>query len=93
MNKTELIEAIAKETGLTKKDAGKAVDAFVDTVSKALKKKDKVQLVGFGTFETVKRAARTGKNPQTGAALKIPASTAPKFKPGKALKDLVNNKH
>ncbi|MBP3784455.1 MAG: HU family DNA-binding protein [Butyrivibrio sp.] len=90
MNKTELIEAIAKETGLTKKDAGKAVDAFVDTVSKALKKKDKVQLVGFGTFETVKRAARTGKNPQTGATLKIPASTAPKFKPGKALKDLVN---
>ncbi|MBP3197972.1 MAG: HU family DNA-binding protein [Butyrivibrio sp.] len=90
MNKSELIDAIAKETGLSKKDSGKAVDAFVDTVSKALKKKDKVQLVGFGTFETVKRAARTGKNPQTGAALKIPASTAPKFKPGKALKDLVN---
>ncbi len=92
MNKTELIEAIAKESGLTKKDAGKALDAFTTTVGKELKKKGKVQLVGFGTFETVKRAARTGKNPQTGAALKIPASVAPKFKAGKALKDLVNKK-
>ena len=90
MNKTELIDAIAKETGLSKKDSGKAVDAFVDTVTKALKKKDKVQLIGFGTFETAKRAARTGKNPQTGAAIKIPASIAPKFKAGKALKDAVN---
>ena len=90
MNKTELIDAIAKETGLSKKDSGKAVDAFVDTVTKALKKKDKVQLIGFGTFETAKRAARTGKNPQTGAAIKIPASVAPKFKAGKALKDIVN---
>ena len=90
MNKTELIDAIAKETGLSKKDSGKAVDAFVDTVTKALKKKDKVQLIGFGTFETAKRAARTGKNPQTGAAIKIPASVAPKFKAGKALKDAVN---
>ncbi len=92
MNKTELIDAIAKETGLSKKDSGKAVDAFVDTVTKALKKKDKVQLIGFGTFETAKRAARTGKNPQTGAAIKIPASIAPKFKAGKALKDAVNKK-
>lgn len=92
MNKTELIDAIAKETGLSKKDSGKAVDAFVDTVTKALKKKDKVQLIGFGTFETAKRAARTGKNPQTGAAIKIPASVAPKFKAGKALKDAVNKK-
>ena len=90
MNKPELIDAIAKETGLSKKDSGKALDAFVDTVTKALKKKDKVQLVGFGTFETAKRAARTGKNPQTGAAIKIPASIAPKFKAGKALKDAVN---
>ena len=90
MNKSELIDAIAKETGLSKKDSGKAVDAFVDTVTKALKKKDKVQLIGFGTFETAKRAARTGKNPQTGAAIKIPASVAPKFKAGKALKDAVN---
>lgn len=92
MNKSELVDAIAKETGLSKKDSEKAVKAFVDVVSKTLKKKDKVQLVGFGTFETVKRAARTGKNPQTGAAIKIPASTAPKFKPGKALKDAVNKK-
>ncbi len=92
MNKSELIDAIAKETGLSKKDSGKAVDAFVDTVTKALKKKDKVQLIGFGTFETAKRAARTGKNPQTGAAIKIPASIAPKFKAGKALKDAVNKK-
>ena len=92
MNKTELVDAIAKETGLTKKDAGNALDAIIETVSKALKKKDKVQLVGFGTFETSKRAARTGKNPQTGEAIKIPAAVVPKFKPGKALKDAVNKK-
>ena len=92
MNKTELVDAIAKETGLSKKDSEKAVKAFVDVVSKQLKKKDKVQLVGFGTFETTKRAARTGKNPQTGAAIKIPAATVPKFKAGKALKDAVNGK-
>ena len=90
MNKTELIEAISKEAGLTKKDAGKALEAFTGAVTKELKKKGKVQLVGFGTFETTKRAARTGKNPQTGAALKIPAATVPKFKAGKALKDTVN---
>ena len=92
MNKTELVDAIAKETGLTKKDAGNALDAITENVSKALKKKDKVQLVGFGTFETSKRAARTGKNPQTGEAIKIPAAVVPKFKPGKALKDAVNKK-
>ena len=92
MNKTELIDAIAKEAGLSKKDAAAALNAFTDTVTKELKKKGKVQLVGFGTFETTKRAARTGKNPQTGAAIKIPASVAPKFKAGKALKDLVNKK-
>ena len=92
MNKTELVDAIAKETGLSKKDSEKAVKAFTDAVSKELKKKGKVQLVGFGTFETAKRAARTGKNPQTGKEIKIPASVAPKFKPGKALKDLVNGK-
>ena len=90
MNKTELVDAIAKETGLSKKDSEKAVKAFTETVSKELKKKGKVQLVGFGTFETAKRAARTGKNPQTGAAIKIPAATVPKFKAGKALKDAVN---
>lgn len=92
MNKAELVDAIAKETGLSKKDSEKAVNAFVNSVSGALKKKDKVQLVGFGTFETIKRAARAGKNPQTGAAIKIPASIAPKFKPGKALKEAVNGK-
>ena len=92
MNKSELVDAIAKETGLSKKDSDAALKAFVDTVTKALKKKDKVQLVGFGTFETAKRAARSGKNPQTGAAIKIPASIAPKFKAGKALKDAVNKK-
>lgn len=92
MNKVELIDAIAKETGLSKKDAGKLVDAIVTAVSKELKKKGKVQLVGFGTFETSKRAARKGKNPQTGEEIKIPAAVVPKFKAGKALKDAVNKK-
>ena len=90
MNRVELVDAIAKEAGLTKVDADKALKAFTNTVSKELKKKGKVQLVGFGTFETSKRAARKGKNPQTGEAIKIPAATVPKFKAGKALKDLVN---
>ncbi len=90
MNKTEFIEAIAKATNLTKKDATAAVDAYNDTVTKALKKGDKVTFVGFGTFEVGKRAARTGRNPQTGAEIKIKASKAPKFKAGKALKDAVN---
>ncbi len=92
MNKQELVEAIAKEAGLSKKDAEGALKAFTDIVGKQLKKKDKVQLVGFGTFEVSKRAAREGRNPQTGATMKIPASYAPKFKAGKALKDLVNKK-
>ncbi len=92
MNKAELVEAIAKNTGLSKAASEKSVKAFVDVVSKELKKKGKVQLVGFGTFETAKRAARTGKNPQTGAEIKIPAATVPKFKAGKALKDDVNKK-
>ncbi len=92
MNKTELVEAIAKEANLSKKDAAKSVDAFVEVVTKALKKKDKVQLVGFGTFETTKRAARKGKNPQTGEVIEIPSATAPRFKPGKVLKDIVNKK-
>ena len=90
MNKTELVAAIADQAGLSKKDAEKAVKAFTETVSKELKKKGKVQLVGFGTFEVSKRAAREGRNPQTGAAMKIAASKAPKFKAGKALKDLIN---
>ncbi len=92
MNKTELVEEIAKKTGLTKKDSEKAVKAFTDAVSAELKKGGKVQLVGFGTFEVTKRAAREGRNPQTGKTMKIAASKAPKFKPGKALKDLVNKK-
>lgn len=90
MNKAELVDAIAKEAGLSKADAEKAVNAFTGVISKELKKKGKVQLVGFGTFETAKRAARKGKNPATGEEIKIPASTVPKFKAGKALKDLVN---
>ena len=93
MNKTELVEAMAKNAGLSKKDAEKAVKAFVDVVTAELKKKDgKVQLVGFGTFEVTKRAAREGRNPQTGATMKIAASKAPKFSAGKALKDAVNGK-
>ena len=90
MNKTELVEAMAKKAGLTKKDAEAALKAFTETVTGALKKGDKVQLVGFGTFEVSKRAAREGRNPQTGAVMKIKASKAPKFKAGKALKDVVN---
>ena len=92
MNKTELVAAIAEEAGLSKKDAEKAVKAFTDVVTKQLKKGQKVQLVGFGTFEVTKRAAREGRNPQTGAPMKIKASKAPKFSAGKALKDLVNGK-
>lgn len=90
MNKAELVDAMAKETNLTKKDVESVLNSFVNQVSGALAKKDKVQLVGFGTFETRKRAARTGRNPQTGEELKIKASTVPAFKPGKALKEKVN---
>ena len=90
MNKTELVAAIADSADLTKKDAEKAVNSFTEVITKALKKGDKVQLVGFGTFEVVKRAAREGRNPQTGKAMKIKASRAPKFKAGKALKDALN---
>ena len=90
MNKTELVAAIAQKAELSKKDAEKAVKAFTEVVAKELKKGGKVQLVGFGTFEVAKRAARVGRNPQTGAEMKIKASKAPKFKPGKALKDAVN---
>ena len=90
MNKTELVAAIADEAGLSKKDAENALKAFTDVVTEELKKGEKVQLVGFGTFEVSERAAREGRNPQTGAAMKIAASKAPKFKAGKALKDLIN---
>ncbi len=90
MNKTELVAAIAENAGLTKKDADKALKAFIDVTTGALKKGDKIALVGFGTFEVVKRPARTGRNPQTKQAIKIPASKAPKFRAGKGLKDAVN---
>ena len=90
MNKTELVAAIADEAGISKKDAEKALKAFTDVVGEELKKGGKIQLVGFGTFEVSERAAREGRNPQTGKAMEIPASKAPKFKAGKALKDLVN---
>jgi len=90
MNKAELVAAIADQAELSKKDAEKALKAFADIVAAELKKGEKVQLVGFGTFEVSERAAREGRNPQTGAVMKIPASKAPKFKAGKALKDSVN---
>lgn len=90
MNKTELVAAMAEQTNLSKKDAEAALKAFVDVVSEELKKGEKVQLVGFGTFEVSERAAREGRNPQTGATMKIEACKVPKFKPGKALKDAVN---
>lgn len=90
MNKTELTAAMAEQAGISKKDAEKALKAFTDVVSDELKKGGKVQLVGFGTFEVSSRAAREGRNPQTGKSMKIAASKAPKFKAGKALKDLVN---
>ncbi len=89
MNKSELVAAIAAQAELSKKDAEKALAATVDTITAALKKGDKVQLVGFGTFETHKRAARKGKNPRTGAEVMIPATTVPAFKAGKAFKDAV----
>ena len=90
MNKTELVAAIAAKTELSKKDSEKALKAFIEVVTEELVKGGKVQLVGFGTFEVADRAARTGKNPQTGKAIKIAASKAPKFKAGKALKETVN---
>ncbi len=90
MNKTELVTAIANEAELSKKDSEKALKAFVDVVTEELKKGHKIQLVGFGTFEVSERAAREGRNPQTGKTMKIAACKAPKFKAGKALKDAVN---
>ncbi|MBQ8518788.1 MAG: HU family DNA-binding protein [Agathobacter sp.] len=90
MNKTELVAAMAEKAQLSKKDAEAALKAFTDVVAEELKKGEKIQLVGFGTFEVSERAARTGRNPQTGAEMKIAASKAPKFKAGKALKDSIN---
>ncbi|MCR5098298.1 MAG: HU family DNA-binding protein [Lachnospiraceae bacterium] len=90
MNKTELVAAMAAKADISKKDAEAALKAFTDVVGEQLKKGKKIQLVGFGTFEVSKRAKRTGRNPRTGEEMTIPASKAPKFKPGKALKDIVN---
>ena len=90
MNKTELVAAMAEQTNLSKKDAEAALKAFIDVVSEELKKGEKVQLVGFGTFEVSERAARAGRNPQTGETMEIKASKTPKFKAGKALKDMMN---
>ena len=90
MNKAELVAAMAEKAQLSKKDAEAALKAFTDVVAEELKKGEKIQLVGFGTFEVSERAARTGRNPQTGAEMKIAASKAPKFKAGKALKDSIN---
>lgn len=92
MNKTELVAAMAAKANLSKKDSEAALNAFKDIVAEELKKGEKIQLVGFGTFEVAKRAARTGKNPQTGKAIKIAACNAPKFRAGKALKETVNSK-
>lgn len=89
MNKAELITAVAQKSGLTRKDADKVVASVLDSITETLAKGEKVSLVGFGTFEVKERAARTGKNPATGATIEIPASKAPAFKPGKAFKDSV----
>ncbi|MCX7842305.1 MAG: HU family DNA-binding protein [Clostridia bacterium] len=90
MNKSDLVSSMAEKSELSKKDAEKALNAFIDSVQEALSKGDKVQLVGFGSFEVRERAARKGRNPQTNSEITIPASKAPVFKVGKALKDLVN---
>ena len=90
MNKTELVAAMADKAGLTKKDADAALKAFTEVVEETLKAGDSIQLIGFGTFEVAERAERTGRNPQTVAEMVIPASKAPKFKAGKALKDALN---
>lgn len=90
MNKTELIEAIASSAAISKASAGRVVDAVTGSITAALKNGDNVALIGFGTFKISKRAARTGRNPQTGAEIKIPARNSPAFSAGKALKDAVN---
>lgn len=90
MNKAELVAAIADKTELSKKDSEKALKAFIDVIAEELAKGEKIQLVGFGTFEVSERAAREGRNPQSGEPMNIPASKAPKFKAGKALKDMIN---
>ena len=92
MNKSQLVESIANKTGLSKVKAAESVEAFVSTVTTALKKGDNVALIGFGSFSTIKRAARMGRNPKTGKEIKIAANTTPKFKAGKALKEAVAKK-
>ena len=89
MNKAELVDAVATQAELSKQDAKKAVEALFETISNTLAKEEKIQLIGFGTFEVRERAARTGRNPQTGEEMTIPASKAPAFKPGKELKEAV----
>ncbi|WP_338473325.1 HU family DNA-binding protein (plasmid) [Niallia sp. XMNu-256] len=89
MNKTDLVKAVAKRAELTQKDATKAVDALFDTISNTLAQEEKIQLVGFGTFEVRERSARKGRNPQTGEEIEIAASKVPAFKPGKELKEAV----
>ena len=90
MNKNELVAKMAEKAGLKKTEAEKALKAFTETVAEELKNGEKIQLVGFGTFEVTNRAAREGRNPQSGKVMRIPASKAPKFKAGKALKDTIN---
>ncbi len=90
MNKAELVNAVATQTGLSKKDTEATLNSIVNVITDVLSKKEKVQLIGFGTFETRERAERMGRNPQTGIDIKIPASTVPVFKAGKALKNIVN---
>ncbi|MED3977215.1 DNA-binding protein [Priestia megaterium] len=89
MNKTELVDTVATQAELSKQDAKKAVEALFETISNTLAKEEKIQLIGFGTFEVRERAARTGRNPQTGEEMTIPASKVPAFKPGKELKEAV----
>jgi len=91
MNKTELIEFISTKADLSKADAGRALDAFIDAVTTTLKDKDSMTLVGFGTFTVTERAARTGRNPRTGETIEIKEATVPRFRPGKALRDAVNS--
>lgn len=92
MNKADLVAAMAEKAGVSKKDAEASLKAFTDVVAEELKKGEKIQLVGFGTFEVSERAAREGRNPQSGEPMKIEASKAPRFKAGKALKDMINEK-
>ena len=91
MNRTELISVMSENANMTKVDAEKALKAFIDTVTEELKNGGKIQLVGFGSFEVVERAARTGRNPKDGSTIQIPASKSPKFKAGRSLKDMINS--